>query len=159
MFINLERFFRYCSILPLPAEAIDCAFLSAVLEHCPEPENILDEIHRVLKPDGKLILTVPHIHHIHGEPHDYYRFTRYGVEHLLTKADFQSISIHPVGGAVSYLSTVISTGAVSLLAFHRILSALVYRLNKLWVKCSYRIDQYLDTNKKFALGYMAIAQK
>ena len=145
--------------LPLPSETIDCVFLSAVLEHCPEPKNILNEIHRVLKPDGKLILTVPHIHHIHGEPHDYYRFTRYGLEHLLTKADFQSISVYPVGGAVSYLSTVISTGVVSLLSFHRILTAMIYWLNKLWVRITYSVDRKLDTNKKFALGYVASAIK
>ena len=145
--------------LPLPSETIDCAFLSAVLEHCPEPINILDEIHRILKPDGKLILTVPHIHHIHGEPHDYYRFTRYGLEHLLTKTDFQSISVFPVGGAVSYLSTVMSTGVISILAVNRILTGLIYRLNKFWVKTSYRVDCLLDSNKKFALGYVASATK
>ena len=145
--------------LPLPSDTLDCAFLSAVLEHCREPETVLQEIYRVLKPEGRLILTVPHIHHIHGEPYDYYRFTRFGVEHILTKSQFRSIDIYPVGGAVSYLSTVISTGFISVMAFHRILSGVVYRLNKLWVTCSYRIDRYLDTNKKFALGYMAIAQK
>ena len=45
--------------LPLPSSHVDCITLLAVLEHLEYPENILKECHRILKPEGVLILTSP----------------------------------------------------------------------------------------------------
>jgi SAM-dependent methyltransferase len=45
--------------LPLKPEQFDHVVMLAVLEHLPEPEPVLREAHRILKPDGSLILTWP----------------------------------------------------------------------------------------------------
>ena len=58
-------------------------FMSEVLEHLHSPQDAIDRVHRVLKPDGRLILTAPFIFPIHDRPHDYYRFTKYGLTFLL----------------------------------------------------------------------------
>ena len=45
--------------LPLPSQEFDHVVMLAVLEHLPQPEPVLREAHRILKPGGSLILTWP----------------------------------------------------------------------------------------------------
>lgn len=45
--------------LPLPSQSVDCVTSLANLEHLEQPDLNLTEIHRILKPGGKLILTTP----------------------------------------------------------------------------------------------------
>ncbi len=54
-----------------------------VLEHADAPEQAISEIHRVLKKDGILLLSTPFLFEIHDRPNDYYRFTEFGLRHLL----------------------------------------------------------------------------
>ncbi len=68
--------------LPLRDAAVDTVLCTQVLEHCAEPGAVMAEIARVLKPGGHLVLTAPQEWGLHQEPHDYYRFTRYGLQHL-----------------------------------------------------------------------------
>jgi|ERR1041384_165087 SAM-dependent methyltransferase len=63
--------------------SFDVIVLSEVLEHVPAPHLAISNIHRVLRAGGRLILTVPFLFPIHERPHDYYRYTRYGLEYLL----------------------------------------------------------------------------
>lgn len=84
--------------LPFAAEAFDGIICTEVLEHVPEPEQALREMARVLRPGGQVYVTVPMTWGLHYVPHDYYRFTRYGMEHLLTKAGFHVEDVVQVGG-------------------------------------------------------------
>ncbi|RMG29914.1 MAG: class I SAM-dependent methyltransferase, partial [Methanobacteriota archaeon] len=52
--------------LPFADASFDTVFCSQVLEHVPEPWLALAEFRRVLKEDGTLILTVPHISWLHN---------------------------------------------------------------------------------------------
>jgi SAM-dependent methyltransferase len=65
--------------------------LSEVLEHLHSPQEAIDRVHRALSRGGKLVVTVPFIFPIHAWPHDYYRYTRYGLSHLLRA--FAEVSI------------------------------------------------------------------
>jgi SAM-dependent methyltransferase len=56
-----------------------------VLEHLPEPQKAIDEIFRVLEPGGELLLTTRFLFPIHDAPHDYFRFTKFGLRHLLRR--------------------------------------------------------------------------
>jgi ubiquinone/menaquinone biosynthesis C-methylase UbiE len=60
-----------------------CVLCTEVLEHLHTPQKALDEMRRVLAPGGKLILTTRFIFPLHNVPGDYFRFTRYGLGHLL----------------------------------------------------------------------------
>lgn len=84
--------------IPLPAESFDSVLCAAVLEHLPEPEAALRECHRVLRPGGVALYTVPMIWHLHGIPWDYYRFTRYGLDHIFRKTGFDVVEIKPLSG-------------------------------------------------------------
>jgi SAM-dependent methyltransferase len=55
------------------------------LEHLPYPQKAIDEIHRVLRPNGLLILTTVMHFKIHQAPRDYWRFTPDGMELLLNR--------------------------------------------------------------------------
>ncbi len=84
--------------LPCRDASFDTVFSSQVLEHVPEPAEMMAEMSRVLKPGGRLILTAPHIWGIHEEPHDYFRFTQYGLAHLTRKAGLEALSVRPMAG-------------------------------------------------------------
>lgn len=72
-------------------DTFDCVLCTEVLEHLHTPQRAIDEIHRVLKPGGKLILTTRFIFPLHNIPADYFRFTRYGLEYLLRRFEIKEI--------------------------------------------------------------------
>lgn len=74
--------------LPFPAESFDTVLCSQVLEHVFEPENFLREIARVLRPGGKLVLTVPFVWDEHEQPQDFGRYSSFGLAALLNRTGF-----------------------------------------------------------------------
>jgi SAM-dependent methyltransferase len=71
--------------LPVRDAAFDVVLCTEMLEHVPEPQQAVDEMWRVLKPGGTLVLTTRFLFPIHDAPHDYFRFTKYGLRHLLKR--------------------------------------------------------------------------
>ncbi len=76
--------------LPIRTECADAVLLFEVLEHIGSDEQALREIFRVLKPHGRLYISVPFIYPIHDAPTDYRRFTIHGLRFLLNEAGFVS---------------------------------------------------------------------
>lgn len=71
--------------LPFTDNKFECILCTEVLEHLHTPILAIREMERVLKPGGKLILTTRFNFPIHDAPHDYFRFTKYGLRHLFRK--------------------------------------------------------------------------
>ena len=84
--------------LPVADRTFDSAFCCSVLEHTQEPWKAFDEFYRILKPGGKMVLSVPFLYYLHGQPSDYYRFTRYGIENLARKSGFEIVELRVAGG-------------------------------------------------------------
>jgi len=84
--------------MPFESNSFECAFGTEVLEHCPEPEIILKEVHRVLKDEGVFFFTVPFLWNLHEVPHDEYRYTPFSLERHLKNAGFENIQIQATGG-------------------------------------------------------------
>ena len=84
--------------MPFRNEEFNCALATEVLEHCPEPEIVLREAFRVLKPDGVLFFTVPFLWNLHEVPHDEYRYTPFSLERHLKNSGFTNIKIQATGG-------------------------------------------------------------
>jgi SAM-dependent methyltransferase len=74
--------------LPFAAGAFDAVMILEVLEHVPEEHEAMREANRVLRPGGRLFLSVPFVYPLHDRPHDYRRFTIYGLRLLLRKHGF-----------------------------------------------------------------------
>lgn len=71
----------------------DAVVMCEVLEHVREPARAIANVHKFLRPGGVLILSTPFIFPLHDQPHDYYRFTRHGLEWLLK--DFSEVAVAP----------------------------------------------------------------
>ncbi|MEN8169043.1 MAG: class I SAM-dependent methyltransferase [Pseudomonadota bacterium] len=94
---NIELFGTAYEI-PSDDKTFDSAICTAVLEHLEEPEQALRECYRVLKPGGVAIYSVPFIWHLHEEPRDFYRYTKYGLKYLFEKSNFKVLEIVPLSG-------------------------------------------------------------
>jgi SAM-dependent methyltransferase len=83
--------FSYQADARLPPEAsnYDCVLSTQVLEHVEDPDLYLRECYRVLQPGGRLILTTHGLFEDHGCPHDYWRWTVYGLMRLIERAGFE----------------------------------------------------------------------
>ncbi len=90
--------------IDLPDKSVDSVMVMHVLEHLSEPVVFLEEVSRILKPGGFVLITVPFNWHIHEEPHDFYRYTPYCLDHLLRKVDFEEIEVTPEGGLLTTLT-------------------------------------------------------
>jgi SAM-dependent methyltransferase len=66
--------------------AYDCVFCSGVLEHVDDYHKGLSEITRILKSGGVLLLGVPFRQPLHMAPHDFWRFTEFGIRHMLSQS-------------------------------------------------------------------------
>lgn len=80
-----------CDLGSIPVEdaRFDCIVFNQVMEHLPEPGDALRELYRVLKPGGRMIYSAPLFYEEHERPYDFYRYTRYGVRHLMGRAGFE----------------------------------------------------------------------
>jgi SAM-dependent methyltransferase len=84
--------------LPFADETFEAVVSFQVLEHVPEPQAKMEEISRVLQAGGHLLLSTPQMWHVHEAPHDYYRFTRYGLEYLCHACGLEIVEMHSIAG-------------------------------------------------------------
>ena len=88
--------------------SFDCIFCSQVLEHLPHPTRALAEFKRVLVQGGRVVISVPHLSALHEEPHDYFRYTPYGIVSLMDDAGFEVVELKRSGGLITFISHPVS---------------------------------------------------
>jgi len=93
---------------PFPDQRFDGIICNQVLEHVFTPDLFLAEIHRVLKPDGKLLLSVPFVWDEHEQPWDYARYSSFGLKSLLEKNGFEVSEQHKLNADVRVLFQLIN---------------------------------------------------
>lgn len=84
--------------IPLPDGAADVILCTEVLEHVPNPHQVVTELARLLKGGGALYITVPFSGREHQTPNDYFRYTQYGLRYLFEHAGLEVEFIRPVRG-------------------------------------------------------------
>jgi SAM-dependent methyltransferase len=89
--------------LPIKDSSVDIVLCTQVLEHVSHPSKLISESCRVLKPGGYLVLSAPFYWPLHEEPWDFFRFTRYGLESLVSSNGLELRSIVADGGDASRL--------------------------------------------------------
>ncbi len=87
--------------IPVGDGRFDAVIFTQVMEHLPDPAAVLAELRRVLKPDGLLFYTGPLVYEEHEVPFDFYRYTQFGVRHLITAAGFEIDELRPLDGTLS----------------------------------------------------------
>jgi SAM-dependent methyltransferase len=100
--------------LPFPSERFDAVICSELLEHVPDPRLVLGETHRILRPGGALLICVPFLNRIHGDPYDYGRFTDFFWMETLGSMGYSAIEIERQGGFWSVLADMMRD-----LAYHK----------------------------------------
>ncbi len=111
--------------MPLASASFDHVICTETLEHLSDPQGFLVEVARVLRPGGHLHLSAPLSFKEHQQPHDYFRYTRYGLALLLERAGFEAVSVEPEGGYFRYLGDKIQPAHRYLFAKDR---ALVWKI-------------------------------
>jgi SAM-dependent methyltransferase len=85
----------------LPDSSYRLVLCTQVIEHCLDPWAALHELHRIVRPGGYLIWTVPQVWFYHPHPDDNWRFTPVGVTRLSETSGFEVEQIHVQGGPVA----------------------------------------------------------
>lgn len=88
--------------LPFPKETFDAVVIQAVLEHVLDPYRVVNEVYRVLKPEGYVYAETPFIQQVHMKEYDFTRFTHLGHRRLFR--NFTEIDSGPAGGPGMALS-------------------------------------------------------
>jgi Methylase involved in ubiquinone/menaquinone biosynthesis len=84
--------------IPLPGNSFDTAFSTQTIEHVEDHQGLVNEAFRLIKPGGCFIVSGPMYWHLHEEPYDFFRFTKYGFKYIFEKAGFEIIEINSNGG-------------------------------------------------------------
>jgi SAM-dependent methyltransferase len=92
------------SSIPLPDETLDAVVCTQVLEHVPAPAAVLTEFRRMLRPGGRLYLTVPLLWEVHEAPYDFWRYTPYSLRMLCEGAGLRVEGLAPRGGRYRVLA-------------------------------------------------------
>ena len=93
--------------LPFEKQTFNVVYSFQVLEHIRDIDKAIQEIRRVLKSDGKLLITVPMTWPHHYDPHDYRRFTKYGIISTLENYNFEINEISAMGGTYTTIAALI----------------------------------------------------
>lgn len=144
--------------IPEPEASFDSAICTAVLEHLEEPEAAIRECHRILKPGGHAVYSVPFIWHLHEEPRDFFRFSKYGLRYLFTKAGFEIVELNALSGFW--------------VTFGQLLVYNLYRLNRGPIRWLHLLDipgvliqmialilDRIDKTEQWTWMYMVVARK
>lgn len=149
------------SSLPFADNSVDIVASSAVLEHVPDPYQVVTEAHRVLKKDGLIYSYIPFMQGYHASPHDYTRFTKNGIMQL--HKEFKILEVKPAAGPTSALCWILAEWLALICSLGS--SRLFVPLSVAWMVILSPL-KFLDTlliyhpkSENIASGFTVIARK
>ena len=156
--------------LPFESASFDTVLCTSVLEHVHDAEAAVSEIARVLKPGGRIIITVPFLYPTHEAPYDFWRTTHLGLRSVLTRHGLEVETVAAQGGPGLLVAHYMIAGFAQLvmllgkrlgrfesLVDNRAVRAVIAGPQDLVrTRLSYRLTRL---SRAASLGYMAIASK
>ncbi|MDR3254689.1 MAG: class I SAM-dependent methyltransferase [Synergistaceae bacterium] len=90
---------------PFPDDSFDAVLCTQVLEHTNKPDFYVKEMRRVMRDGGKAIITVPFMFQQHAKPYDFFRYSEFGLRHILEKNGFiiEKLEKNPKGLSVIFV--------------------------------------------------------
>ena len=150
--------------LPFGDATFDAVICTQVLEHVPEPKQVLRELSRTLKPGGRVLFTAPGTGEEHQQPYDFYRYTSFGLQYLFGQAGFEIVEMRRLGGMFWFLAIV--TPRINTFLFRKWMKIALfplYLLSKLTLglilPLLFHRWERLDAEKDLVLNYGVIARK
>ena len=147
----------------LDDEVADSIISMSVMEHLCEPQIFLNESYRILKGGGEMVLQVPWQWRIHEAPHDYFRYTPYGLKYMFEKAGFEDVRIEAQNGffttwivKMNYFSTRFIKGPKALKCLIKVMLLPFWTLGQFLAPYLDKLDRDWDAETQ---GYFVVARK
>ena len=150
--------------IPETTERYNVIICTQVIEHVFDYQKVFEEAYRLLKSGGKFIVSGPFVFEMHEKPYDFYRFTKYGFEELLTRTGFEIEENVSNGGKWAVLGHLF----IHCLVSNKRLKFLLFKIirgiwNYLVVLLCNLVFHFLDNRNKdsdnFALNYIYVGKK
>ena len=141
-----------CMATPLPfaENSFSSVLCTEVLEHVPDPHKVIKDFYRILKPKGRILISVPNWWPPHELPYDFFRYPETGFRYLVESNGFCILSFLPRGGLYALL------GQIFLLMMPQYFPFRWQRSfwNYFWLKIDYWRQNYGTS-----LGWTCLAEK
>jgi|SRR6185503_476893 len=148
-----------CEMSQVPDARYDTVVCHQVLEHVRRPVAALGHMHRVLKPGGLLIVSVPHLSRRHELPNDYFRYTQEGLASTMSDAGFCVERIVAYGGVLAFVHHQTSMLVPGLLAGIPVIGRLLVALNAALSWSVVKLDEALDRARLLPTGVIAVGRR
>jgi SAM-dependent methyltransferase len=151
--------------LPFKDQEFEALLCTEVLEHLRDPRTAVSEMSRVLRSGGTLILTTRFVYPLHDTPHDYWRYTKYGLRDLFKEWDI--VTLEPEVGTFSTIGVLLQRiGFQTRLKGGKVTKAAVYALAWVFDHLNWLVqDEYGDITRSvaetdiLASGYYLVCKK
>lgn len=152
-----------CTATGLPGGTFDTVLCTQVLEHVKDPAALVAEAGRLLAPGGMCIMTAPMLWGLHGEPADFFRFTKFGLISLFERHGFQVLEVTPLEGAYAALKQMELIALDQRLPRGGVLGTVIRRaVNLIRIPLKNFLALKLDqvyANERLCLNYLIVGKK
>ncbi|MGB9743310.1 MAG: class I SAM-dependent methyltransferase [Minisyncoccales bacterium] len=142
--------------IPFSDNYFDVALSTQVLEHVKDYQEAINEMFRILKPNGIVFLATHGVWEIHGSPYDYWRFTNYGLKE--TFKQFREVKIINNGGAILCFFQICNIYFLKLINIP-IIGLIIRGIILVNNLLGWYLDKLLGKYDFFVINYLVVAKK
>jgi SAM-dependent methyltransferase len=142
--------------LPLRDDSFDLTICTQVLQYVVDPPQLLSEVHRVLRPNGYLLLSVPSAA-LRDSDQECWRFLPYGLRQMLSQ--FRVVEIVPEGSSVAGFFRTVNVCLSVFVRYPSLRAVYHHTISPILNWTGFALDRVARKNDQFAVNYSVLAQK